>query len=129
MDLEIFCFCDGAFNYGGKLTIVGTYDQLRLETVPQNVKVAIALKLNIPRAELREGSKLVLSFIDSRDNQIAGNIDYNIVGIPEEAKVIHIALASSVDFNITTFGLHSAVLSLDGKVLKVKEFEIVQVQN
>lgn len=45
MDIRVFTLCDGAFNYNGKLTIVGTVDHIKVPKVPVIARIALAVKI------------------------------------------------------------------------------------
>ena len=125
MDIELFCLCDGAFNYNGKLTIVGTYDQLRIASIPMTVRVSIALKLNVPLNDLSNNSRIVLSFKDAHGNQVAPDVVNEVSTIPQNAAVIHLAMAVSVELNISELGPHRILLSFNNNLIKTKDFSIV----
>lgn len=126
MDTEIFCLCDGAYNYNGRLTIVGTYDQLILQTVPQNARISIAVKLNIPRDRINNGSRVVLSFKDPNGNAVAGDIVNEVSNIPQNADMIHLAMAANIDLNVADVGVYKVELSINNELLKTKMFPIVR---
>lgn len=45
MDIRVFTLCDGAFNYNGKLTIVGTVDHIKVPKVPVVASIGLAVKI------------------------------------------------------------------------------------
>lgn len=45
MDIRVFTLCDGAYNYNGKLTIVGTVDHIKVPKVPTVGSIALAVKI------------------------------------------------------------------------------------
>lgn len=120
MDIEIFCFCDGAFNYDGKLTIVGTYDQLLVNTIPQKVRLSVALKLNIQPNEINDGSKFILSFKDTHGNQVAKDVVNEIKQVPHTGEIIHLAMVINIELNVSEVGIHRVELSFNDKLLKTK---------
>lgn len=124
MDIEVFCLCDGAYNYNGKLTIVGTYDQLIVESIPQKCRLAVALKLNVHPDEVSDGTKIMLSFKDSQSNQVAKDIVNTITVIPKGVDIIHLAMAVSIDLSIAEVGVHRVELSMNDTLIKKKEFLI-----
>lgn len=62
MEVRIFTLCDGAFNYKGKLTIVGTTDNIKVAKVPSNIDISLAVKLSFSSEEKGE-KKIKLRFI------------------------------------------------------------------
>ena len=51
MKIEFFTFCDGAYNYDGRLTIVGTYDDIKAQSFPWKTNMSFALKLLVSNDE------------------------------------------------------------------------------
>lgn len=51
MDIRLFTLCDGAYNYNGKLTIVGTTDNIKVPHFPATVSFGIAVKVSFPPQE------------------------------------------------------------------------------
>lgn len=47
MKIELFTICDGAYNYNGKLTIVGTADTISLADLPGTATFGFAIKMLI----------------------------------------------------------------------------------
>ena len=69
MIIRIFTLCDGAYNYNGKLTIVGTVDNIKVPRVPVKAAVGIAVKIDFAPHE--NGDKtIVLHFKDDRQTLI-----------------------------------------------------------
>ena len=90
MDIRVFTLCDGAYNYNGKLTIVGTVDHIKVLKVPTLASVALAIKIaNVGGNSLKQkitinfktaaGEKMVPEIVFEADTKeqlvIAGNID------------------------------------------------------
>lgn len=46
MQVRVFTLCDGAYNYNGKLTIVGTTDNIKVQRTPASVSIGIAVKIS-----------------------------------------------------------------------------------
>ncbi len=47
MEVRVFTLCDGAFNYNGKLTIVGTVDNIKVPKVPVLASIGLAVKISL----------------------------------------------------------------------------------
>lgn len=45
MDIRVFTLCDGAYNYNGKLTIVGTVDHIKVSKIPTLASIGLAVKI------------------------------------------------------------------------------------
>ncbi len=52
MRIVLFTLCEGAFNSGGKLTIVNTFDDILAKEYPMQCPMGMALKLLIPKEEI-----------------------------------------------------------------------------
>ena len=59
MVIDLFTLCDGAYNYNGKLTIVGTLDTITVADAPAKVQFSIAMKLRFAPAEAGEHTLIV----------------------------------------------------------------------
>ena len=51
MNVLIFTLCDGAYNYNGKLTIVGTTDNIKVSKYPAFVSIGFAFKISFTPQE------------------------------------------------------------------------------
>lgn len=47
MTIELFSLCDGAYNYNGKLTIVGTLASLSPTSLPVRIKIGVAMRIRV----------------------------------------------------------------------------------
>lgn len=69
MNIRLFTLCDGAYNYNGKLTVVGTVDNIKVQTTPISVSIGIAIKISFPPSEY--GIKnLSIRILDVDNNSI-----------------------------------------------------------
>lgn len=69
MNIRVFTLCDGAFNYNGKLTLVGTIDNIKAPKYPHNAGVSLAIKVSFLPSEKGEKNVSVI-FQDSEGNQL-----------------------------------------------------------
>lgn len=51
MNIRLFTLCDGGFNYNGKLTVVGTIDNIKVPKTPCSVDVSLAIKVSFSSDE------------------------------------------------------------------------------
>ena len=94
MEIELFTLCDGAFNYNGRLTIIGTYDSILASQFPWNIDLSFALKLFVPKGE--SGEKTIsLQFLSQDGDSFAANLQASVV-VPESESAGHIALATTI---------------------------------
>lgn len=68
MNIRVFTLCDGAYNYNGKLTLVGTIDNLKAPKYPHAADVSLAIKVSFTPSE--NGDKTV----SIRFQDFAGNL-------------------------------------------------------
>lgn len=67
MNIRVFTLCDGAYNYNGKLTLVGTIDNIKAPKYPHNADVSLAIKVSFLPSE--NGEKIVcVRFQDDAGN-------------------------------------------------------------
>ena len=69
MIVRIFTLCDGAYNYNGKLTIVGTVDNIKVSKIPEKASVGIAAKIEFAPNEFGD-KNIIIRFKDSQQNLI-----------------------------------------------------------
>lgn len=94
MKVELFTLCDGAYNYNGKLTIVGTLDGINVHALPSQVNFGIALKLR--QEEIDTGDrKLSLHFVEPNGVEIPAEISMNLA-LSEHQKDSHISAAVNI---------------------------------
>lgn len=127
MNIEVFTLCDGAFNYSGKLTIIGTYDQLNVQSVPISAKVSLAVKLCFDENEVHNGTTLKVSYKNPMGAPIAADVINTIGVLPESAQVRHVAMAISTDINISEVGAHSVELYVDDVLVRKKNFDVAVI--
>ena len=124
MGIDVFTLCDGAFNYSGKLTIVGTYDQLNVNTIPINVRVSLAIKLSFEENEIHNGSVIKVAFRNSLNNPVSADIHNTIGVLPDNVKVRHVAMAISAEIKIAEAGIHYVELYVDDTLMGRKDFSV-----
>lgn len=125
MEIEVFTLCDGAFNYSGKLTIIGTYDQLIVNSVPISSRVSLAVKLNFDKNELHNGTTIKVAFKNSLGQPISADITNTVGVLPEGTQVCHVAMAVNADINISEAGAYSVELYVDDELKIRKSFDVV----
>lgn len=109
MKTIIFTLCDGAFNYDGRLTVVGTYDQMKMTSIPGNANANFALKFRVPVNELGQSATIRVEFQDMNDNPISDGISKSIAIPASDTGSIHLAMAGSVKLNVAEAGKHKMI--------------------
>ena len=75
MEVEIFALCDAAVNYGGKLNLLGTFDNIWAKQFPvAHPHCSVALRVRFERIE--EGEHHVhISIVDEDGKSIGPSVD------------------------------------------------------
>lgn len=125
MKIELFTFCDGAYNYDGRLTIVGTYDDIKAQSFPWKTNMSFALKLLVSNDEAGKKA-LNIKFTNAAGEPFAGEINTEI-DIPQSDSVGHIAIASMMQgivFN--SEGKYNVCILENGHELKTFTFNVLK---
>lgn len=125
MDIRVLTLCDGAYNYNGKLTIVGTSDNLKVLRVPCIASVGLAIKLVFPASEF--GKKNVeITFKRSSDGQqVLPPLQFQ-TSIESKGQEGYIVLAANINgLNIQETGKHVVEVNVDGNVV-ILPFLVIQ---
>ncbi|MBP5540241.1 MAG: hypothetical protein J6X88_01200 [Bacteroidales bacterium] len=68
MEVRVFTLCDGAYNYNGKLTIVGTIDNIKVPKTPVITSVGLAIKIALTANE--SGKKKINIYFKTKDGEL-----------------------------------------------------------
>lgn len=112
MKIELFTLCDGAFNNGGRLTIVNTYDNVMARQFPWKAALGVALKIYIP-ADEKGTHTLSVAIVNEKGDQVLHNLNANL-DIPIDGQDGHIALASNIQGIVfPNAGLYFVIVRID----------------
>lgn len=79
MDVEIFALCDAAADYGGKLSLLGTFDRIMAKQFPiAHPHCSVALRIRFDSIEAGD-HRVRISIIDEDGKPIGPSVDGNIV--------------------------------------------------
>ena len=121
MKITLFTFCDGAYNYNGKLTIVGAKDGFHVRSLPEKVSFNIALKFVVLPHEILKG-KLYIQFVDPESKFLPAKIECEIdVSSQDENNYISLA-ASMSGVPLEKEGLYKAIVSMETKACGEYDF-------
>jgi len=125
MKFEMLTLCDGAFNYNGRLTIVGTYDNVSASKFPWQSDFVFAMKLFVPKDE--SGKKTItIKFLDPDRNSFAGDMTAE-VEIPQSNSNGHVAFTSEMrGVQFKSPGTYSLLVEEDGVKLKEFAFDVIE---
>lgn len=74
MNIRLLTLCDGAYNYNGKITVVGTIDNIKVHSFPAVITVGLAVKICFPPSE--NGIKRIrILILDSNDNLVIPTLE------------------------------------------------------
>ena len=116
METEIFTLCDFAQDAGGKLTIVGTFDQIGSQTFPV-VHPSCSLACRLRFSEKETGvHDFKVRLVDSKGKEIIPSIEGNInVGMPGNTQYAAINIVGNLNqLKFEKEGRYSFELYVDG---------------
>jgi hypothetical protein len=116
METEIFTLCDFAQDAGGKLTIVGTFDQIGSQTFPL-VHPACSLACRLRFSEKETGAHdFKVRLVDAKGKDVIPSIEGNInVGMPANNQYAAINLVGNLNqLKFEKEGRYSFELYVDG---------------
>lgn len=119
MTVNLFTLCDGAYNYNGKLTIVGTIDNLKVPTIPFVAGIGIALKLSFSPQE--NGKKNIsILFVDCNGQQILPEVQMQSDVKSKDGIGGKIVVAGNIQgLNIQTLGAYKCIVKIDETILEL----------
>ncbi len=116
MKIELFTICDGAFNYNGKLTIVGVTDGFKVHAIPIKISLSLAMRILIEMGECVIGP-LKIILLDPQKKRIPVEItsDINVSAVTETS---HISLATTIQgVPIEKEGIYSIIVQIKDQQL------------
>ena len=116
METEIFTLCDFAQDAGGKLTIVGTFDQIGSKIFPVvHPSCSLACRLRFSEKESGEHD-FTLKLVDSKGKEVIPSIEGKInVAIPANIKYSAINIVGNLNqLKFEKEGRYSFELYVDG---------------
>ncbi len=116
METEIFTLCDFAQDAGGKLTIVGTFDQIGSQTFPViHPSCSLACRLRFSEKE-RGTHDFKLRLVDVKGKEVIPSIEGNInVGMAANSQYAAINIVGNLNqLKFEKEGRYSFELYVDG---------------
>ncbi len=128
MEVEIFALCDAAADYGGKLSLLGTFDSIWVKQFPAaHAHCSIALRVRFERVE--EGDHRVrISIVDADGKSIGPSLDGGI-GVKFPPNSLSVCANLVLNINGMKFekpGRYSVDLALDNRQEKSLPLTVVQ---
>ena len=115
MTVRIFTLCDGAYNYNGKLTIVGTVDNLKVPKIPVKASIGIAVKIDFAPNE--NGDKtIIFHFKDSHQNLILPEMKVQAKA-EKKGETMSLVIAGNINgLDITEEGSHVVEMMVNNEI-------------
>lgn len=130
MDIEIFTLCDAAADYGGKLSLLGTFDRIHAAKFPAaHPHCAVALRIRFDRIE--EGRHRVrINIVDEDGRPIAPSVDGTIeIRFPPGVSSLCANLVLNVNgMKFEKPGRYSIDLAVDSRHERSLPFTVFQIQ-
>lgn len=125
MQVELFTLCDGAYNYDGRLTIVGTFDTIKEAKAPFRKSFSIAAIL---RREIEEtGDRELIISITNEEGLPAMPAISMRVNAPSDATQAKLVIA--IKFNSVSFksyGTYKVAMKDNGAEIFSYDFDVSQ---
>ena len=113
MTTNIFTLCDGAYNYNGKLTIVGTTDNIKVPTIPFVAGIGLALKISFTPQESGKKNVSIL-FQDNNGQQILPELQMQSDVKSKDNIGGKLVIAGNIQgLNIQTLGSYKCIVKVD----------------
>ncbi|MDB5274069.1 MAG: hypothetical protein JWO58_2436 [Chitinophagaceae bacterium] len=115
MEIEIFTLCDYATDNGGKLTIVGTFDNVTTPTLPVQQMIGIAIRLRF--SEKQTGNHNIELKITDPSKAAVGNMNgtINVPAPVEPLTYTSVNMALNLGLEIKTKGVYKIEFHLNGE--------------
>lgn len=116
MTIELFTLCDGAYNYNGKLTIVGTLATMNPGSLPVRVKMGVAMRLRVENHETGE-KDMHIRFKAPDGKYLPIDMAAKLNIIPTDDPFSYIMFAAEIQgFPIDTEGVYCSEVTIDDVV-------------
>lgn len=125
MVIDLFTLCDGAYNYNGKLTIVGTLDSISVSDVPAKVQFSIAMKLRFNPGE--EGKHtLVVRIKDVNGKNIPPDMVLDLDIVPSETDTVVSLAVNAQGLPFDKLGVYNVDVLVDNVVKCTYAFNLLK---
>lgn len=127
MVIDLFSLCDGAYNYNGKLTIVGTLDSISVPEVPAKVQFGIAMKLRFDATETGAHT-LIVRIKDVNGKNVPPDMKLGLNIKPSDVSTIVSLAVNAQGLPFDKFGEYSVDVLVDDEVKGSYVFSIQKKQ-
>lgn len=124
MTIELFSLCDGAYNYNGKLTIVGTLNGIAVPQLPAQIKVSLAMRMRVGREDVGE-KKMLIHFVTPEGNNLPVELAVKLNIVPTEEPESYITFAADIQgLLLEREGHYRVNISIDGEQIGDYPFNV-----
>lgn len=125
MNIELFTLCDGAYNYNGKMTIVGSLTNIGVPSIPINVQLGLAMKIQLDPEESGQ-KQMIIRFINPDGTNIPADLLVQL-DIKPKKEISYISLAANIqNLPITQMGEMTVQVNIDGNILNEYHINVVE---
>lgn len=123
MTVELFTLCDGAYNYNGKLTIVGSLTSVTVEKIPARIQMSVAIRMRV-EAEENGSRQFKLRFVNPDKTIIPARIVADLELSPSE-EISYINFAGTIQgLPIGQEGVYMTEVLIDDNCIGTYPFSI-----
>jgi len=124
MTIELFSLCDGAYNYNGKLTIVGTLNGIALPQLPAQIKVSLAMRMRVGQEDKGE-KNMIIHFVNPDGKNLPVELAVKLNIVPTEEPEAYITFAADIQgLPLDKEGHYSVDISVDDKQIGNYPFNV-----
>lgn len=123
MVVDLFTLCDGAYNYNGKLTIVGTLDTISVVELPAKVQFGIAMKLRFGKEEAGNHT-LIVRIKDPDGNNIPPDMKLCMPINPSVADTVVSLAVNAQGLSFDQIGKYKVYILVDDAVKGTYTFNL-----
>lgn len=124
MTIELFSLCDGAYNYNGKLTIVGTLNGIAVPQLPAQIKVSLAMRMRVGHEDQGE-KNMIIHFVNPDGNNLPVELAVKLNIVPTEEPESYITFAADIQgLPLEKEGHYSVDISIDDKPIGNYPFNV-----
>lgn len=123
MTIELFTLCDGAYNYNGKLTIVGSLTSITISQLPAKVQMSVAIRMRV-EAEEHGDRQIKIRFVNPDHTVIPVDIVANVNLTPLK-EISYINFAASIQgLPIIQNGMFAVEILIDNELIGTYPFNV-----
>ena len=115
MQIELFTLCDGAYNYNGKMTIVGTLNGIAVPQLPAQIKLSLAMRMRVGREDKGE-KNMIVHFVNPEGKNIPVELAVKLNIVPTEEPESYITFAADIQgLPLEKEGRYCVDVTIDGE--------------